>query len=180
VSADPRITGYARSLYAAAQAEGVLPKVEEELYAFAKALEVRTDLREALIDAAVPTERRTAVVGELLGGRAHPLTVAIVNFVIEAGRARDLGKIAEELSRFAASERQHVLAEVRSAVPVDEARRARLAEALSRATGRSVDVRLVVDPAVVGGVVARVGDEVFDGSLASRLEEARRQLGATR
>jgi F-type H+-transporting ATPase subunit delta len=103
-----------------------------------------------------------------------------VNFLIEAGRARDLGKIAEELSRIAASEREHVLAEVRSAVPLDEARRERIAAALSRATGRSVDVRMVVDPAVVGGVVARVGDEVFDGSIASRLEEARQRLGATR
>jgi F-type H+-transporting ATPase subunit delta len=173
------VTGYARALYAAAEAEGVLPKVEAELYDFAKALESRTDLREALTDAAVPAERRTAVVDDLLSGRAHPTTVALVHFVIEAGRARDLGRIVEELARVATEERQHVLAEVRSAVPLDEARRGQLEGALSRATGRTVEVRVVVDPAVVGGVVARVGDEVFDGSIATRLREAKQQLGAT-
>lgn len=172
------VNGYARALYAAAEAEGVLPKVEGELYDFAKALEARTDLREALTDAAVPAERRTAVVGELLSERAHPTTVALVNFVIAAGRARDLTRIVEELSRVAAEERQHVLAEVRSAVPLDETRRTQLEGALSRATGRSVEVRVVVDPAVVGGAVARVGDEVFDGSIATRLREAKQQLGA--
>ena len=172
------VTGYARALYAAAEAEGALPKVEAELYDFAKALEARTDLREALTDAAVPAERRTAVVAELLSERAHPTTVALVNFVIEAGRARDLTRIVEELSRVAAEERQHVVAEVRSAVPLDEARRSQLEGALSRATGRTVEVRVVVDPAVVGGAVARVGDEVFDGSIATRLREAKQQLGA--
>ena len=47
-----------------------------------------------------------------------------------------------------------------------------------RATGRQVDVKVVVDPSVVGGVVARVGDEVFDGSVASRLEDAKQRLGS--
>lgn len=173
------VTGYARALYAAAEAEGVLAKVEGELYDFAKALERRTDLREALTDAAVPAERRTAVVGDLLADRAHPTTVALLDFVIGAGRARDLGKIVEELSRVAAAEREHVLAEVRSAVPLDAGRRERLAAALSRATGRAVEVRVVVDPTVVGGVVARVGDEVFDGSISTRLRDAKQQLGAT-
>jgi F-type H+-transporting ATPase subunit delta len=172
------VNGYARALYAAAEAEGVLPKVEAELFDFAKAVEARTDLREALTDAALPAERRTAVVDELLSERAHPTTVALVNFVIEAGRARDLTRIVEELSRVAAEERRHVLAEVRSAVPLDDARRTQLEGALSRATGRSVEVRVVVDPSVVGGAVARVGDEVFDGSIATRLREAKQQLGA--
>ena len=52
------------------------------------------------------------------------------------------------------------------------------AEALSRATGRTVDLKVVVDPSVIGGVVARVGDEVFDGSIASRLEDAKQALGS--
>ena len=63
-------------------------------------------------------------------------------------------------------------------MPLDEAQRARLAAALSEATGRPVEVKVVVDPTVVGGVVARVGDEVFDGSIASRLDDAKQQLGS--
>ena len=59
---------------------------------------------------------------------------------------------------------------------LSDAQRDRLAQALSQATGRTVDVKVVVDPAVVGGVVARVGDEVFDGSVATRLDRAKQQL----
>ena len=62
--------------------------------------------------------------------------------------------------------------------PLDDQRRARLEEALSRATGRKIEAKVVIDPTVVGGVIARVGDLVFDGSVASRLEGARHALGS--
>ncbi len=78
----------------------------------------------------------------------------------------------------ASAEREHALAEVRSAVELTAEQRDRLAQALSEATGRKVDVKVVVDPSVIGGVVARVGDEVFDGSIANRLEDAKQALGS--
>ena len=172
------IGGYAQALFAVAQAEDVLPKVEDELYAFGKALEQHTDLRDALTDAALPAENKKAVVRDLLGERANPVTVSLLGFVIDAGRAREIPKIVEELARMASVERSHALAEVRTAVDLTDEQRRRLAEALSRATGRTVDLKVVVDPSVIGGVVARVGDEVFDGSIASRLEDAKQALGS--
>ena len=172
------IGGYAQALFAVAQAEDVLPKVEDELYAFGKALEQHTDLREALTDAMLPVENKKAVVEDLLGERAHPITLGLLGFVIDLGRARHIPKIVEELARMASVERSHALAEVRTAVDLTDEQRRRLAEALSRATGRTVDLKVVVDPSVIGGVVARVGDEVFDGSIASRLEDAKQALGS--
>ena len=172
------IGGYARALFAVARAEGVLPKVEDELYAFGKALEQHTDLREALTDAVLPVENKKAVVEDLLGERTHPITLGLLGFVIDLGRARHIPKIVEELARMASVERSHALAEVRTAVDLTDEQRRRLAEALSRATGRTVDLKVVVDPSVIGGVVARVGDEVFDGSIASRLEDAKQALGS--
>jgi F-type H+-transporting ATPase subunit delta len=169
--------GYARALFAVADAEGVLSSVEDELYTFGKALETNTRLREALTDAALPAENKKAVVAEVLGERANPLTVSLLGFVIDAGRAREIPKIVEDLARLASAEREHALAEVRVAVQLSEEQRRRLAEALSRATGHQVDVKVVVDPSVVGGAIARVGDEVFDGSIASRLEDAKQALG---
>ena len=71
-----------------------------------------------------------------------------------------------------------MLGEVRSAVELTAEQRERIAAALSAATGRTVEVKVVVDPTVVGGVVARVGDEVFDGTVATRLEEAKLRLGS--
>jgi len=175
---DALIGGYAQAMFAVARAEDALASVEDELYAFGKALEQHTALREALTNAALPAVNKKAVVRDVLGERAHPVTVSLLGFVIEAGHGREIPKIVEELARMASAEREHALAEVRTAVDLTADQRERLAQALSRATGRQVDVKVVVDPSVVGGVIARVGDEVFDGSIASRLEDARQALGS--
>ena len=90
--------------------------------------------------------------------------------------ARRLGPIAEELAREAAARSEKRLAEVRTAVPLTDAQRRELESALTKVAGQPVELKVVVDPTVVGGVVARVGDEVFDGSVASRLADAKQHL----
>jgi F-type H+-transporting ATPase subunit delta len=177
---DALVQGYARALFAIAEAEGNLADVEDELFAFGKALESDAALREALTDPALPAERKKAVLEELLGDKASTDTVGLLGFLIDQGKARDLPQIAQALAQVAAERRHKALAEVRTAVPLDEDRRARLAEALSHATGRDVELKVLVDPSVVGGVVARVGDEVFDGTLRRKLELAREQLSRAR
>lgn len=178
MTSDDVIDGYAEALFTVARAEKALPAVEDELYAFAKALEQNTPLRDALTDAALPAENKKAVVGDILGERANPLTVSLLGFVVDAGRVREIPKIVQRLAEVAAGERDQALAEVRSAVELSAAQRKRIAAALSKATGRTVEVKVVVDPSVVGGVVARVGDEIFDGSVATRLVDAKQRLGS--
>lgn len=173
---DAVVDGYAEAVLAIAEAEGELDPTLEHLYAFAKTLEREGKLRQALVDPGLPLENKRALIHDVLGARANPNAVNAIALVVEQGRARDLGAIAEAAAALAAERRQHVLAEVRSAVPLDEERRARVADALAKATGRQVEIKVVVDPTVVGGVVARVGDEVFDGSVRSRLEGAREHL----
>lgn len=175
---DAAVRGYAEAFFVVAEAEGVLDKVEDELFAFGTALEQNPTLREALTDAALPTENRKAVVREVLGERAHPVTVSLVAFAVDAGRAKELGAIVGQMARLAAERRDAQMAEVRSAVPLDEGQQARVAEALSAATGRRIEIKVVVDPSVVGGLVARVGDEIFDGSVATRLDDAKQHLGS--
>ena len=176
MTSDDTVRGYAQALLSVAEAEGALDRVQDELYAFAKAVERNGDLREALTDAALPAERKHAVIDELLGQRAHPTTATLVGFIVAAGQARRIGPIAEELAREAAHRSERTLAEVRVAVPLSDAKKSLLAAALERATGHPVELKIDVDPSVIGGVVARVGDEVFDGSLASRLTEAKQYL----
>ena len=176
MSNEDTVRGYAQASLSVAEAEGALDRVQDELYAFAKAVERNEDLREALTDTALPPERKKAVIHELLGARAHGVTATLVGFLVDAGQARRIGAIAEELAREAAHRSERTLAEVRVAVPLSDAKRSLLAEALERATGHPVELKIDVDPAIIGGVVARVGDEVFDGSLASRLTEAKQYL----
>jgi F-type H+-transporting ATPase subunit delta len=160
-----------------AEAEGSLDAVEDELYRFARTVEHQPELREALTDPALPPERKKAVVHDLLGTRANPQTVNLLGFLVEQGLARDLSRIVDTLARLAAERRQRSVAEIHTAVPLDAGRRARLAEALTRATGRTVELKVLVDSSVIGGVMARVGDQVFDGTVKRKLELARQQLG---
>ena len=170
------IRGYAQALFAVADAEGALDAVEDELFRFARALERETKLREALTDPALPPERKKAVLSDVLGERANPHTVNFLGFIVEQGRAKEVAAIADELAAVAAERREAAVAEVRTAVPLDQEYRERLTEALQKATGRRIELKVVVDPSVIGGVVARVGDQVIDGSIRRRLELARERM----
>ena len=170
------IRGYAQALFVVAEAEGVLDAVEDELFRFARALERETRLRDALTDPALPPERKKAVLTDVLGERVNSHTVNLLGFIVEQGRAKEVPAIADELAAVAAERRQAAVAEVRTAVPLDQEHRERLAEALQKATGKRIELKAVVDPAVIGGVVARVGDQVIDGSIRRRLELARERL----
>jgi F-type H+-transporting ATPase subunit delta len=174
---DDLVRGYAQALFAVASAEGELEQVETQLFAFAKLLERDDRVRDALVNPQLPAENKRNLIAETLGDRGNPITVNLLAFLAEQGRGREIDRIVSAMAEVGAEGRRHALAEVRSAVPLDEDRRARLARALSEATGREVEVRVVVDPTVIGGVVARIGDEVIDGSVRSRLDEAKQQLG---
>jgi F-type H+-transporting ATPase subunit delta len=178
LASEDLVSGYAQALFVVAEAEGALGAVEQELFAFAGAIEGSTDLRQALTDASLPAANKEAVIRDVLGDAAHPVTASLLAFVVGSGHAKELGAIVDRMATMAAERRRHVLAEVRTAVPLTDDRRRRIAEALSQATGREVEVQVIVDPSVVGGVVAHVGDEVFDGSLASRLDDAKQRLGS--
>lgn len=170
------IRGYAEALFAVAEAEAALDEVSDELFRFARTVQQQPDLRQALTDPQLPSERKRAVIEDLLGDRANPHTVNLLEFIVGQGRARELEAIVDELVQMAAERREHAVAEVRTAVPLDKARRERLAEALARATGKNIEMKVIVDPSVVGGVVARVGDQVIDGSIRRRLELARERM----
>jgi F-type H+-transporting ATPase subunit delta len=176
---DELVRSYAEALFRVAAAEDELDAVERQLFAFAGLLETQTRVRDALLDPSLPGENKRGLIADALGDRANPLAANMLAFVVEQGRTRELGRIVEELAEVAAETRQHAVAEVRSAVPLDEASTKKLAAALAKATGRPIEVRVVVDPSVVGGIVVKVGDEVIDGSVRSRLEEAREHLAAT-
>ena len=175
--AEDRIDGYANALFEVAQVEGSLDTVENELFQVARALESNDELRTTLTDEAIPVERRQGIIEDLLGNRAHPVTVSLVSFVVGAGRARQLAAIVDRLVARAAEAKNKTVAEVRTAIPLTEDQRSRLADALGRATGKSVEVKSIVDPSVLGGVVAQIGDTVIDGSIRSRLEQLREAIG---
>jgi F-type H+-transporting ATPase subunit delta len=161
---------YARALLEVARAEGTLGGVEDDLFRFARTLESSDELRLALTDPVLPVERRIAVIEDLTGGKALQTSTALLSMLVAAGQASELPVIVDRFVELAAAERKREVAEVRSAIPLDDAQTQRLAAALGRATGKDVEVKVIVDPSVMGGIVARVGDTVIDGSVRHRLE----------
>ena len=172
MSAD-RVSSYAEAFVAVAQAEGDLAATENELFAVAQALGGSDELREALADRAIPAARRQQIVEDLLGGQVTDATVALVSMVVGAGRGSDLVRILEAAVERSAGLRNRAVAEVRSAVALSGDQQQRLAQALHRATGKHVTVKVVVDPSLLGGIVTRIGDEVIDGSVRSRINQLR-------
>ncbi len=165
-----RIDGYAGGIFAFALAEDSVERVSDELHRFSNLLERSEELRDSLSNTTLPADRRQAAVEELLGGRASRLTAHLVSYLVGVGRIRELPEITTALLSLVAAERQRQVAEVRSAYPLDDDQIERLTEALGTMLGQPVELRVIVDPSVMGGIVARVGDVVIDGSVRHRLD----------
>jgi F-type H+-transporting ATPase subunit delta len=167
---------YADALIRIAEVEDHVERIENELFRVARSFESSDELRSTLTDPAIPVDRRIGVVEDLLVGKALPLTIAMVSFLVAAERARELPAIVDAYVAKAAERRAEAVAEVRSAVPLDEQQQRRLAEALGKATGKRVTVKVIVDPSVLGGLIARVGDTVIDGSVRHRLDQLKESV----
>lgn len=174
--ADQRAAGYADAVLAVARAEGDEAGVTDELFRFAQALRASNELRTALTDGAVEPARRQQIVEDLLGGRARPATSALVSMAVGAGRGGELPEIIDAAVDRAAADRNRTVARVRSAVALTDGQKDRLAAALRSATGADIEVRVIVDESVIGGVITEIGDDVIDGSVRSRLGQMRAGL----
>ena len=171
-----KVEEYAAGLAKLADAEGELNRVADELYQLGRTVEASDELRSTLSDRSIPASRRIGVLEDLLGSNASPVTLNLVSMLVGAGRGNHIGPISDELVRQAAETRGQAVAEVRSAVSLNDDQRDRLRSALSNATGMNIDIVVVVDPDILGGVVAQVGDTVFDGSVRTRLEKMKERL----
>ena len=171
--ADPMVSGYADALFAVAGAEGDLATVEDELFRFAQALRSDGELSSTLADQSVPVSRRQQVVEDLLGGKASATTTALISMVVGAGRTAELPAIVDALVERSAASRNKAVATVRSAVDLTVDQRDRLAAAINTRTGKAVEIKVVIDPTVLGGVVTEIGDDIIDGSVRRRLNQLR-------
>jgi F-type H+-transporting ATPase subunit delta len=164
---------YAQALGAIVAIEDPTGVANDELYRVARLFESSEELRQALTDTSVPASRRQQAVETLLTGQVQPVTLGVVSLLVGTGRAVELPRIVDAMTAQAAAAASRRLAEVRSAVPLTDDQQRRLAAALEKAAGGPVEVKVTVDPSVLGGVVAQIGDTVIDGSVRSRLTKLR-------
>jgi len=158
-----------------AERDGEADRLEDELFAFERLVSDNPGLRDALSDPA----RTAADKQELLRGLlADKVTAGGMLLAQQAtdGSHRTVNVALEQYEKIVAGERERLVALVRVALPLEESESERLAGALSRQYQRPVHLNVVVDPEVIGGIRVEVGDDVIDGTVASRLDDARRRL----
>ncbi len=165
-----------QAAFTVAEADGSLDTTEEELFLFGRALDSSPALQMALTDPAQTSATKGAIVRDLLGGRGTAATGQVLQYAVGHLHGRRIDSVVDDLCALAARQRERVVAEVRVAAPMDAAQERRLADILSRLKGRTVRLNIAVDPSLLGGVHVKIGDEVIDGSVASRMEQARRAV----
>jgi len=168
-----QINAYVVAMFEIASANDAVSAVEDDMFRLARAIESNEQLRAALNDTSLPADRRQNIVEQLLGGKAHNVTVQLVSLLVGTGHISLLPQVADALVKRASSSKQMEVAEVRSAVALTDAQKARLAEALGKVAGKPVNLKVVVDPSVIGGLVATIGDEVIDDTVRTRLDQVK-------
>jgi F-type H+-transporting ATPase subunit delta len=159
----------------AADAAGEGDRLEDELFAFGRAVTENPSLRDALSDPARSTTDKQALVRSLLEGKAGPGAIRLAQRST-AGVHLTVTRALDEYSRLAAATRDRLVALVRVARPFADGEQQRLEKALEAQYGRPAHLNVVIDKNVIGGIRVEVGDQVIDGTVASRLDDARRHL----
>jgi F-type H+-transporting ATPase subunit delta len=160
----------------AAEADGQLDDLEDELFRFGRVVAAQPELRAALSEVTVPEEGKRELLGALLDGKVTPVALRLITEMSLHPRGRSLPASLELCTRIAARRRERLIAVVRVASELSSAQRRRLAEALAANFGHDVYVNMIIDPAVMGGMTIQIDDELIDASVASRLAAVRRRL----
>lgn len=165
-----------QAAFTVAQNANTLDATEDEIFRFGRAVDASSDLQMALTDPAASVATKSAIVRDLLAHRATATTVQVLEFAAGHLHGRRLDAVVDALVEQAARQRDRLVAEVRVAAPLTDEQSRRLADLLGRLKGRTVRVNVAIDPSVLGGVYVKIGEEVIDGTVANRMEQARRAV----
>ena len=170
---------YARVLFDLATAADAVDAADDGLRSVVEAVRGHIDLRHALTDTQVPAEKKRDVLREIFGEQVTPEVLSVVTLAVDRGNSELLGDVARIYSEIAEAERGIVVAEVTTAIPLDDATRASVTEKLAAALNRPVTLRERVDESLVGGIIINVAGRVLDGSLSSQLDTMRATLSSS-
>ncbi|QKE84095.1 F0F1 ATP synthase subunit delta [Arthrobacter sp. NEB 688] len=165
-----------QALLAGAESAGRIDRVEDELFRFERIVAADTGLRDTLSSRNTDAEGKAGLVRTLLADKAAPETVRLIEQAVRTPRGRRLDRVMEAYLELASRRRDELTALVTSAVALSEQQQARLRSALEKHYGKPVTLQVVHEPAVMGGIRVQVGDEVVDGTVLRRLDEARRHV----
>lgn len=165
------------AIAAAAQAEGTLGQVEEEVFRFTRLLVSDHEL-DGAFESPAPTTAKRELVSTLLASRVSEYTLTLIHYAVSHPRGKRVSETLENFSQVLAFRQQRAVADVTVAHPLTQEQEERLARALSASYGRELVLNVHIDPNVVGGVRVQVGDEVTSSTIADRIADVRRRLAS--
>jgi F-type H+-transporting ATPase subunit delta len=165
-----------QALLAAAEKDGSLDNVEDELFRFGRVLNREPELATLLADTNTPADKRVELLDRLIEAKVSPITTDLLRHTVRLPRARHLDVVCEELAELAAARRDRSVARITTSVALTSEQEQKLTDTLSRLYGRAISLQVELDPRLLGGLVVRIGGEVIDGSVARKLADARRVL----
>ena len=166
---------YAGAMFELARKQDSLERTLDDVQEIARLFSRRT-LAYLLREPKVPAQRKEKVLREALSSRVLPISLNLTLLVVQRGLVDLMPNIAAELRQMVLDYRNQATAEVTTATQMDEQQQALVKQALEKRTGKTILLQTRVDPDILGGVVARVGDQVIDGSVQQRLQALKRQL----
>lgn len=176
-------TRYARALFDVVRKESGgrqndLDKVQQDLSEFAQLVTTHEGLSRALVNPAIPAAKKRAIVEQLLARAAglSPVLRKLLLLLADRDRLVLLREVSAAYQERLMDHLQVVRAEVTTAMPLPADRVQAVRQGLARASGRQVQLGTRVDPAIIGGVVARIGSTVYDGSVTTQLERLKQKL----
>ena len=164
------------ALFGAAERQEQLDRVEDELFRFGRITESDADLQLALSSPALSTATKTGILADLLSGRVSPATLDVLSFVTSHLRGRRLDQAVDQMVDLAAQRRGRLVATVRVISRSKVTRSSASPLRSNGSTSKPMSVNVEIVPALVGGITVQVGDEVFDGSISARIDNARRRV----
>lgn len=168
---------YAEAAFEIGRADGTLEAWERDLAALAELLG-NAELRRLLEHPAVPFAEKERVLRRIAGDGIGAEAVSLVLLMVRRGRPGAIDRMIEHFAQLVRRERGIQLAEVRTALPLDDEQRSAVAERLAELTGEQIQMNEIVDKQLIGGIAVRIGDRLYDASVRSRLERLRARLTA--
>ena len=170
-------TRYARALLDVAVNESIEDQAERDLVAFRDLMQAHPEVAAALTHPALPAARKRALTETLAGRLSLSKPVAkLLRILADRDRLAIVPDLVDVYRERLLDQRKVIRAEVTTAEPLPQGYEVQLKDRLSRATGREVTLATRVDPSIIGGVVARIGSTVYDGSIAAQLARMRERL----
>ena len=152
--------------------------VEDELFTFGAAVSSDPELELAVGSKLGSPASKSALITSLIGGKASPQSLAIIDHLVQQPRGRRIGELIRTAAEIVADEAGLAVATVITAAPISDAQLERLRAGLSQTYGRDLQLNQVIDPAIIGGIRVQIGDDVIDGSVSTRINDLRLRLAS--